>query len=100
VSRDDEIHGSIFGESRDLQLERRGNLIIVIPFCNVNLLISLHSIFQYEESLGWEEEVEVAGLEEDLDAAGLEDTSDDGGQEDEEEEGHEEGAELYDEGWG
>jgi hypothetical protein len=41
----------------------------------MNLLISLHSIFQDEESLGREEEVEAAGLEEDLDAVRLEETS-------------------------
>jgi hypothetical protein len=29
----------------------------------MNFLISLHSIFQVEESLGWVEEVEAAGLE-------------------------------------
>jgi hypothetical protein len=60
----------------------------------MNLLTSLHSIFLDEESLGWEEEVEVAGLEEDLDVVGFEDTSDSGGQdyeEKEDEEGHEEG---------
>jgi hypothetical protein len=63
----------------------------------MNLLISLHSSFQDEESLG-QEEVEAAGLEEDLDAVGLEDTFDSGGQdfEEEEDEGHEEGAGLYD----
>jgi hypothetical protein len=44
----------------------------------MNLLISLHSIFQDEESLGQEEEVEATGLE-DLDVVGLEDTSDSGG---------------------
>jgi hypothetical protein len=69
----------------------------------MNLLISLHSIFQDEESLRREEEVEVAGLEEDLDAVGLEDTSNGRGQdseEEDEEEGHEEGAGLYDEGVG
>jgi hypothetical protein len=44
----------------------------------MNLLISLHSIFQDEESLGREEEVEATGLE-DLDDVGLEDTSDSGG---------------------
>jgi hypothetical protein len=38
----------------------------------MNLLISLHSIFQDEESLGLEE-VETVGLEEDLDVVGLED---------------------------
>jgi hypothetical protein len=60
----------------------------------MNLLTSLHSIFLDEESLGWEEEVEVAELEEDLDVVGFEDTSDSGGQdyeEKEDEEGHEEG---------
>jgi hypothetical protein len=40
----------------------------------MNLLISLHSIFQDEESLGRKEEVEVVGLE-DLDAVRLEETS-------------------------
>jgi hypothetical protein len=59
----------------------------------MNLLTSLHSIFQNEESLGREEEVQVAGLEEDLDAVGLEDTSDSIGQDSEEEEGHEVGEE-------
>jgi hypothetical protein len=48
---------------------------IFIPFFNMNLLISLHSIFQDEESLGREEEVEATGLEEDLNAEGLKDTS-------------------------
>jgi hypothetical protein len=43
----------------------------------MNLLISLHSIFQDEERLGWGE-VEVAGLEEDLQVAGLVETSDGG----------------------
>jgi hypothetical protein len=57
----------------------------------MNLLISLHSIFQDEESLGREEEVEGARLEEDLDATGLEDTSNGGGQNSKEEERHEEG---------
>jgi hypothetical protein len=44
----------------------------------VNLLISLHSIFQ-DESLGRQEDVETAGLEEDLNATGLKDISDGGG---------------------
>jgi hypothetical protein len=82
----------------------------------MNLLTSLHSIFQDEESMGWEEGVEAAGLEADLEAAELEETFDGGGQyseeeEDEEdneeeegheevEEGHEKGARLNDEGWG
>jgi hypothetical protein len=86
--------------------ERRGNLFIFILFSNINLLISLQSIFQDEESLGREEEVEATGLEEDLDVAGLKYTSDGGWQDSEEEEegheegeeGHEEGAGLYDEG--
>jgi hypothetical protein len=69
--------------------ERQGNLFIFIPFSNMNLLISLHAIFQDKESLGREEEVE---------ATGLEDTSDGGGQDSEEgEEGHEEGAGQYEE---
>jgi hypothetical protein len=63
----------------------------------------LHSIFQDDESLGWEEEVEVVGLEEDLDAVGHEGTSDGGRQdsakeEDEEEEEHEDDAGLYNDG--
>jgi hypothetical protein len=61
----------------------------------MNLSISSHSIFQDEESLGREEEVEAVVLD-DLDAVGLEDTTDGGGQ-DSKEEGHEEGAGLYDE---
>jgi hypothetical protein len=48
VSRDDETHGPIIDRSNDLLLERRGNLFIFIPFCNINFLISLHSIFQDE----------------------------------------------------
>jgi hypothetical protein len=44
----------------------------------MKLLISLHSIFQDEESFGQEEEVEAEGLE-DLEVAGLEETSDGGG---------------------
>jgi hypothetical protein len=40
VSRDDKTHGPIFG------LSSKGNLFIFIPFCNMNLLISLHSIFR------------------------------------------------------
>jgi hypothetical protein len=72
VSRDDETHGPVFGWLS------RGNLFIFIPFCNMKLLISLHSIFQDEESFGQEEEVEAEGLE-DLEVAGLEETSDGGG---------------------
>jgi hypothetical protein len=74
VSRADDTHRPVFGGSRDLLLERRGNLVIFIPFCNMNLLIS----FQDEESLGWEEEVEHVGREEDLEVVGLEETSDGG----------------------
>jgi hypothetical protein len=36
----------------------------------MNLLTSLHSIFQHEESLRLEEEMEATGLEEDLDEDG------------------------------
>jgi hypothetical protein len=73
----------------------------------MNLLISLHSIFQDEKSLVREEEVEAAGLEEDLEDVGLEETSNGGGHdsedeedEDEDEEGHEDSAGLDDEGVG
>jgi hypothetical protein len=45
----------------------------------MNLLISLHSIFQDEKSLVREEEVEATGLEEDLEDVGLEETSNGGG---------------------
>jgi hypothetical protein len=45
----------------------------------MNLLASLHSIFQDEKSLWRVEEVEVAGLEADLEAAELVETSDGGG---------------------
>jgi hypothetical protein len=44
----------------------------------MNLSISSHSIFQDEESLGREEEVEAVVLD-DLDTVGLEDTTDGGG---------------------
>jgi hypothetical protein len=44
----------------------------------MNLLISFHSIFQDEETSGWEEEVEDAGREEDLEVAGREESSDGG----------------------
>jgi hypothetical protein len=57
----------------------------------MNLLISFHSIFQDEESLGREEDLELAGLEE---------TSDGGQDSEEEDEGHEESVGLDDEGWG
>jgi hypothetical protein len=70
-SGDDETHGPVFSWSS------RDNLFIFIPFCNMNLLISLHSIFQDDESLGWEEKVYFAELEEDLQVVGLE-TSDGG----------------------
>jgi hypothetical protein len=60
----------------------------------MNLLTSLHSIFQHEESLRREEGVEATGLEEEVEATRLEevDLDEDGGQdsEEEEEEGHEE----------
>jgi hypothetical protein len=59
----------------------------------MNLLTYLHSIFQDEDSLGREEEVEVAGLEEDFDAARLEDTFNGGEQDSKEQEGEEEGHE-------
>jgi hypothetical protein len=38
----------------------------------MNLLTSLHSIFQHEESLRREEEVEATWLEEEVEAMGLE----------------------------
>jgi hypothetical protein len=38
----------------------------------MNLLTSLHSIFQHEESLRQEEEVEVVGLVEEVEATRLE----------------------------
>jgi hypothetical protein len=69
----------------------------------MNLLTSLHSIFQHEESLRQNEEVEATGLEEEVEATRLEeeDLDEDGGQDsEEEEEGHEDGAGLYDEGVG
>jgi hypothetical protein len=46
----------------------------------MNLLTSLHSIFQHEESLRWEEEVEATELEE-VEATRLEeeDLDEDGG---------------------
>jgi hypothetical protein len=59
----------------------------------MNLPTSLHSIFQDEDSLRREEEVEATGLEEELD----EDRGHDS-EEEEDEEGHEDGAGLYDEG--
>jgi hypothetical protein len=96
MSRDDETHRPIFGWSS------RGNFFIFIPFCNMNSLISLHSIFQDEESLGQEEKVEAAVLEtfDRGQVAGLE--TSDGGQDSEEEEdddweGHEDGVGLDDE---
>jgi hypothetical protein len=58
----------------------------------MRILTSLHSIFQHEESLRREEQVE---------ATGLEDLDEDGGQySEEDEEGHEDDARLYDEGVG
>jgi hypothetical protein len=73
----------------DLLSERRGNLVIFIPFCNINLLISFHLFFQDEKSLGEEEEVEHAGWEEDLEVARLEESFDGGhySEEEEDEEG-------------
>jgi hypothetical protein len=99
VSRDDETHGLVFGCSS------RGNLFIFIPFCNMNLLFSLHSIFHGEESLGWEELVEPVGLaiSDGGPIAGVEATDEGQDSEEEEEgheEGHEEGAGLDDEGLG
>jgi hypothetical protein len=71
----------------------------------MNLLTSLHSIFQHEESLRRDEEVEATGLEEEVEAKGLEeeDLDEDGGHDSEEgcgegEEGYEDGAGLYGEG--
>jgi hypothetical protein len=76
----------------------------------MNLLTSLHSIFQHEESLRQEEEVEATGLEEEVEAMRLEeeDLDDDGGydseeveeEDEEEEEGHDEGEEGHDKGVG
>jgi hypothetical protein len=82
------------------------HLFIFIPFSNMNLLTSLHSIFQHEESLRREEEVEATGLEEEVEDIGLEEDLDENrGQdskeeEDEGEEGHEDGVGLHDEGVG
>jgi hypothetical protein len=47
----------------------------------MNLLTSLHSIFQHEESLRQKEEVEATGLEEEVEATRLEeeDLDEDGG---------------------
>jgi hypothetical protein len=42
----------------------------------MNLLTSLHSIFQHEESLRWEEEVEATELEEEVEAMRLEEDLD------------------------
>jgi hypothetical protein len=61
----------------------------------MNLIISLHFIFQDEESLR-QEEVEATGLEHNSDGEGHDSEE----VEDDEEEGHEEGAGLYDEGVG
>jgi hypothetical protein len=44
----------------------------------MNLLISLHFIFQDEDILGWEEEVEAMGLEEDLDGGGQDSEKEEG----------------------
>jgi hypothetical protein len=58
----------------------------------MNLLTSLHSIFQHEESLRRDEEVEAMGLEEEVEAKGLEeeDLDEDGGHDSEEEEDEDE----------
>jgi hypothetical protein len=102
LSGDGETRAPIFGGSTYLLSERRGNLFIFKPFSNMNLLTSLYSIFQHEDSLRREEEVEATGLEKEA-------LDKDGGQDSEEEEeggheeggeGHEDGAELYDEGVG
>jgi hypothetical protein len=72
----------------------------------MDLLTSLHSIFQHEESLRQEEEVKATRLEEEVEATRLEeeDLDEDGGQdseeEEEEKEGHEDGVGLCDEGVG
>jgi hypothetical protein len=68
----------------------------------MNLLTYLHSIFQDEDSLGREEEVEVSGLEEDFDAARLKDTFNGGEQDskEQEDEEEEEGHEGHEEGVG
>jgi hypothetical protein len=74
----------------------------------MNLLTSLHSIFQDGESWGGQEEVEATRLEADLEVVKLEETSGGGGQyyeqeedeKDHEEEGHEDGVGLDDEGVG
>jgi hypothetical protein len=63
----------------------------------MNLLISLYSIFKDEESLWWEEKVEIVGLEETSD--GGQDSKEEDDKE-ENEEGHEEGVGLDDEGVG
>jgi hypothetical protein len=76
VSRYPETPRPNFGESNGLLLERRGNLDIFIPFCNMNLLIAFHTILQNEDNSRREEEVEDAGQEE----------SSDGGHEDFEQE--------------
>jgi hypothetical protein len=97
VSRDAKTRGSVFGGSTYLLSERRGNLFIFIPFSNMNLLTSLHSIFQHEESLRREEEVEAMRLEEeDLDEDGGQDSEED----EQEEEGHKDSVGLYNEGVG
>jgi hypothetical protein len=36
-----------------LRSQRRDNLVIFIPFCNINLLIAFHTILQNEETSGW-----------------------------------------------
>jgi hypothetical protein len=58
---------------------RCGNLVIFIPFCNMNLLIAFHIILQNEETLGrGPPRVENTLQEEDLDVGGWEEGSDGG----------------------
>jgi hypothetical protein len=42
----------------------------------MNLLISFHSIFQDQETSGWEEDLEIAGQEENLEVVGWEENPD------------------------
>jgi hypothetical protein len=53
MRRDDETHGPVFGGSIDMLSERRVNLFIFIPFFNMNLLISLHSIPFFRTRRAW-----------------------------------------------
>jgi hypothetical protein len=65
----------------------------------MRILTSLHSIFQHEESLRREEQVEATGLE-DLDEDGGQYSEEDEEGHEEGEKGHEDDARLYDEGVG